>query len=96
MEIRFTHGRLIVDPGNFIEFVVGDEIRRLICEEYNTINLSTIRVADSGLNYRWWDWMSQLVYNEYNKLDHRKKVIHLKLALYDKILHSLFAIDYKF
>ena len=53
-----TREILIVDPSNFIEFVIGDKIEHLICEDYNTVNLymigwfiSTIRVGDFGLKY---------------------------------------------
>ena len=45
----------------------------------------TIRVCDSKLKY----WCIK----EYSKLDHRKKVYHIKLSLYDEILYSLFLID---
>ena len=54
----YTREILIVDPNNFIEFVVGDEIGYLICKNYNIVNLymigwfiSTIRVDNSGLKY---------------------------------------------
>ena len=38
----YTWEILIVDPSNFIEFVVGDEIGRLIYEDYNIVNLYMI------------------------------------------------------
>ena len=40
-----------------------------------------------------WLWIKVMVYWEYTELDHRKKVNHIKLSLYDEILYSLFAID---
>ena len=52
----YTREILIVDPSNFIQFVVGDEFGRLIYEDYNVINLyiigwfiSTVRVVDYKL-----------------------------------------------
>ena len=35
-----------------------------------------------------------MVFWKYTELDYRKKVYHIKLSLYDKILHSLFSIDF--
>ena len=75
-----------------IEFVVSDKFERLICEDYNIVNIymigwfiSTIKVGDYGFKY--------LCIMKYTKLDYCNKVYHIKLLLYDKILHSLFIID---
>ena len=76
---------------SLIDFVISDEFVPLICEDYNTVNLymirwfiSTIRVGDSRLKY--WCIM------KYTELDHRKKIIYIKLTFNDEILHTLYII----